>query len=103
MVSGAKSKVPTSLQGSKSENIDYPLQSEHVYRRMVEGLKDYALFLLTPEGIVASWNPGAERMKGYKASEIIGKSFTVFYPEKDLLAGKPQRELVVAAEEGRYE
>ena len=103
MVSGAKSKALKSLQDSKSEKIDHPLQSEHVYRRMVEGLKDYALFLLTPEGIVASWNSGAERMKQYKASEIIGKPFTLFYPEKDLAAGKPQRELVVAAAEGRYE
>jgi PAS domain S-box-containing protein len=101
--SGAKSKDLKSLKDSKSEKIDHPLQSEHVYRRLVEGLKDYALFLLTPEGIVASWSPGAERMKGYKASEIIGKSFTLFYPESDLLAGKPQRELVVAAETGRCE
>ncbi len=86
--SGAKSKDLKGLQDSKSEKIDYPLQSEHVYRRLVEGLRDYALFLLTPEGIVASWNPGAERMKGYKASEIIGKPFTLFYPEKDLIGGK---------------
>ena len=101
--SGAKSKDLKSLQDPKSEEIDHPLQSEHVYRRLVEGLKDYALFLLTPEGIVASWSPGAERMKGYKASEIIGKPFTLFYPENDLLAGKPQRELVMAAETGRCE
>jgi PAS domain S-box-containing protein len=103
MVSGAKSKALKSPQDSKSEKIDHPLQSEHVYRRLVEGLKDYALFLLTPEGIVASWSPGAERMKGYKASEIIGKSFTLFYPESDLLAGKPQLELRTAAETGRCE
>ena len=101
--SDTRSKALKSLKDPKSEEIDHPLQSEHVYRRLVEGLRDYALFLLTPEGIVASWNPGAERMKGYKASEIIGKSFTLFYPEKDLLAGKPQRELEVAAEVGRCE
>ncbi|MGC2697376.1 MAG: PAS domain S-box protein, partial [Candidatus Angelobacter sp.] len=79
------------------------LQSEHVFRLMVEAIRDYAVFLLTPQGIVASWNPGAERMKQYKASEIIGKHFSVFYPQADLAAGKPAMELRVANEVGRFE
>jgi PAS domain S-box-containing protein len=99
----AKPKARKNLKDPNPEGIEHPLQSEHVYRRLVEGVIDYALFLLTPEGIVASWNPGAEKMKQYKASEIIGKPFTVFYPQADLLAKKPQMELKVAAEVGRYE
>ena len=79
------------------------LHSERVFRLLVDGVKDYAIFLLTPEGIVSSWNPGAERMKRYSASEIIGRPFTLFYSETDLAAGKPAMELRVAAETGRYE
>jgi PAS domain S-box-containing protein len=59
--------------------------------------------MLDPEGHVASWNRGAERIKGYKASEIIGSHFSRFYPEDDLKSGKPQWELTVAAQEGRFE
>ena len=66
-------------------------------------MRDYAIFLLTPDGIVASWNPGAERMKQYKPHEIIGKPFTVFLSCRRPKAGKPQMELRVAAEVGRYE
>jgi PAS domain S-box-containing protein len=79
------------------------LQSETVFRMLAENLQDYALFLLSPEGVVSSWNPGAERMKGYRAEEIIGKHFSIFYPEPDIANRKPQRELEVAAETGRYE
>lgn len=91
-------KVPTGTMASV-----HPLQSERVFRLLVEGVCDYAIFLLTTEGIVASWNPGAERMKQYKAHEIIGKPFTLFYSAADLAAQKPQNELKVAAEDGRYE
>jgi PAS domain S-box-containing protein len=80
-----------------------PLQSERGFRLLVEGVRDYAIFLLTTEGIVASWNRGAEDMKQYKAHEIIGKPFTLFYSAADLAAQKPQNELRVAAEVGRYE
>src|SRR3979411_2952554 len=80
-----------------------PLHSERVFRLLVEAVRDYAIFLLTPEGIVASWNTGAERMKLYKASEIIGKHFSIFYPRADIDAGKPAMELKVAAREGGFE
>src|ERR1700739_588123 len=59
--------------------------------------------MLDPEGNVTSWNRGAERIKGFKASDIIGSHFSRFYPEEDLRSGKPQWELKVAAQEGRFE
>jgi PAS domain S-box-containing protein len=78
-------------------------RSEQRFQLFVEAVRDYAIFMLDPEGHVASWNRGAERIKGYKASEIIGSHFSRFYPEEDLRAGKPQWELKVAAKEGRFE
>jgi PAS domain S-box-containing protein len=66
-------------------------------------VKDYAIFVLDPTGRVSTWNRGAERIKGYKADEIIGKHFSVFYPPEEALAGKCDRELEVAVSEGRFE
>ena len=74
-----------------------------VYQLMVESVRDYAIFMLDPSGYIASWNRGAERIKGYTADEIIGRHFSVFYPQSDLDAGKPALELEVAAREGRFE
>jgi PAS domain S-box-containing protein len=79
------------------------LDSEERYRLLVEGVRDYAIFLLDPSGRVTSWNVGAERIKGYRAEEIIGKHFSVFYPPEDLARGKTEYELRVAAAEGRFE
>ena len=73
------------------------------FRLLVEAVQDYAIFMLDPEGYVSSWNVGAERIKGYKAEEIIGRHFSRFYPEEDVRNGKPQQELVDAAREGRFE
>jgi PAS domain S-box-containing protein len=78
-------------------------QSEERFRLLVEAVQDYAIFMLDAEGKVSTWNKGAQRIKGYKASEIIGSHFSRFYPEEDLLAGKPQWELEVATKEGRFE
>jgi PAS domain S-box-containing protein len=69
----------------------------------IDGVRDYAIFVLDPEGHVASWNSGAERIKGYRADEIIGHSLARFYPPEDVAAGKPQRLLAQAAAEGRVE
>jgi PAS domain S-box-containing protein len=77
--------------------------SELRFRLLVEAVRDYAIFMLDPEGHIASWNTGAERLKGYKASEIIGKHFSQFYPDEDLKNFKPQRELEIAEKEGRVE
>ncbi len=78
-------------------------QNEQRFRLLVESVKDYAIFILDPDGRIATWNVGAERIKGYQASEIIGKHFSVFYPPEDVAAGKTERELEVAAREGRFE
>jgi PAS domain S-box-containing protein len=78
-------------------------QSEEMFRLLVASVKDYAIFLLDPEGHVMTWNAGAERIKGYKPSEIIGHHFSEFYTEEDLRDGKPARELVIAREQGSVE
>jgi len=70
---------------------------------LVESVQDYAIFLLDREGHIITWNPGAERIKGYAAPEILGKHFSVFYPQDALDRGWPQRELELAAEQGRIE
>jgi PAS domain S-box-containing protein len=77
--------------------------AEQRLRLLVEGVKDYAILMLDQDGCVASWNAGAERIKGYKAEEILGQHFSRFYRPEDVTQGKPARELTVAADEGRYE
>ncbi|NBH05947.1 PAS domain S-box protein [Amycolatopsis sp. SID8362] len=73
------------------------------FRLLVQGVLDYAIFMLDTRGRISSWNAGATRIKGYSAEEIIGQHFSVFYPAEDVAAGKPDRELEVAAAEGRLE
>lgn len=77
--------------------------SEERFRMLVEGVKDYAIFMLDSEGRVVSWNAGAERIKGYTAQEIMGEHFSRFYASEDLENGKPQRELEIALEQGSVE
>jgi PAS domain S-box-containing protein len=74
-----------------------------IYQLMVDSVRDYAIFMLDPDGHVASWNKGAQRIKGYTPSEIIGQHFSVFYPQKEILAGLPPHELKVASRIGRFE
>ena len=76
-------------------------ESEELFHLQVEGVKDYAIFMLDAEGNVLNWNAGAERLKGYRAEEIIGTHFSCFYPEEERNAGKPAAELREAAVEGR--
>jgi PAS domain S-box-containing protein len=78
-------------------------QSEEGFRLLVEGVKDYAIFLLDPEGHVLSWNAGAECIKGYQAEEIIGQHFSRFYTQEAVEEGWPEHELKVARTEGRFE
>lgn len=77
--------------------------SQERLQLMVENVVDYAILMLDQEGRVASWNAGAERIKGYRAEEIIGQHFSQFYPQEDIERGKPQHELDVAIAEGRFE
>ena len=78
-------------------------RSEERFRLLVQGVTDYAIYMLDPEGRVSSWNAGAERFKGYSADEIIGEHFSRFYPEEDRASGVPQRALATSAGEGRFE
>ena len=78
-------------------------EGEEHFRLLVEGVKDYAIFMLDPQGRVVSWNPGVERIKGYEAEEIIGEHFSRFYTEDDIARGHPEEELRIAAAEGSYE
>jgi PAS domain S-box-containing protein len=78
-------------------------QSEERYRLLVESVRDYAIFMLSPEGHILTWNAGAQRIKGYSADEIIGKHFSTFYPPEDVAWDKPGYELAVAVKEGRFE
>ncbi|HMI83750.1 MAG TPA: PAS domain S-box protein [Polyangiaceae bacterium] len=77
--------------------------SEERLRLLVASVKDYAIFILDRTGRVTTWNPGAERLKGYLADEIIGRHFSVFYPEEDVRAGKCEMELEGATAVGRFE
>ncbi len=79
------------------------LDSEARFRRLVDAVVDYAIFQLDPNGIVATWNSGAQRIKGYSAADIIGHHFSTFYTEEDRAAGAPARALATAKREGRYE
>jgi PAS domain S-box-containing protein len=74
-----------------------------LHRLLVESVQDYAIFALDPNGYILSWNAGAERFKGYKANEIIGKHFSIFYPQEKIDEKFPDKELEVAARVGRFE
>ena len=78
-------------------------QSDQQFRALVAGVTDYALYMLSPIGVVSSWNAGAERIKGYTADEIIGQNFSQFYTPEDRKAGLPNRTLAIAAATGRFE
>src|SRR3954469_3976672 len=80
-----------------------PKPHEEHLRLLVGTVRDYAIFMLDPEGNITTWNPGAERLKQYKAEEIIGQHFSKFYPAEDLAANKPANELKIALAEGRVE
>jgi PAS domain S-box-containing protein len=70
---------------------------------LVQSIKDYAIFMLNPQGIIISWNEGAKRIKGYLPNEIIGKHFSIFYTQEDLEINKPANELKIALATGKYE
>jgi PAS domain S-box-containing protein len=79
------------------------LESEQRYRRLIDAVVDYAIFQLDVDGNVSTWNPGAQRIKGYLAEEIVGKHFSLFYTDEDKRAGVPVRALQDARERGKYE
>jgi PAS domain S-box-containing protein len=79
------------------------LSDDGRYRLLVESVTDYAIYMLDPSGVVASWNPGAQRFKGYASAEILGQHFSRFYTDEDRATGLPERALKTAATEGRFE
>ena len=96
------SKVTRDLTEHK-ENEESLSQSEERFRSLVEQVTDYGIFMLDEKGRIVSWNEGAKKMKGYRPDEIIGKHFSIFYPEEDIISSKPAHELKVARTVGKYE
>jgi PAS domain S-box-containing protein len=96
------SKVTRDLTGKKQAE-EALRQSQERYRLMIDSVKDYAIILLDTHGRVTSWNTGAQRITGYSAHEILGSHVSKFYPLEDIRAGRPERELVVAQSQGRFE
>jgi len=80
-----------------------PITEDGRYRLLVNAITDYAVYMLDPTGVIVSWNPGAQRFKGYERDEIIGKNFSQFFTEEDRLAKAPQRALEIAARDGKFE
>ena len=80
-----------------------PTASAEIFRRLVESVRDYAIFMLTPEGVIASWNNGAQLIKQYSAAEAIGKHFSIFYPPDAVASGWPEEELRRSLRDGRFE
>ncbi|OUL93310.1 hybrid sensor histidine kinase/response regulator [Paraburkholderia hospita] len=95
-------KVVQDVSDKKAAH-DAVLQSERSFRLLVQGVTDYAIFMLSPSGHITSWNAGARRIKGYAESEIIGSHFSRFYTPEDVAAGVPFRGLETARREGRFE
>ena len=87
----------------QSDRREASLSDDGRYRLLIEAVTDYAIYMLDPTGIVSSWNPGAQRFKGYAADEIIGQHFSRFYSEEDQKSGLPAKALETAAREGKFE
>lgn len=102
--SGAGNESPTPITPiGNSRLADAIKHGGRIYQLMVDSVRDYAIFMLDPNGHVASWNKGAQRIKGYGADEIIGRHFSAFYPPEDIASNKPAKELKIAARQGRFE
>ncbi|MBV9548104.1 MAG: PAS domain S-box protein, partial [Alphaproteobacteria bacterium] len=82
---------------------ELPADDDQLYRRLVEAVTDYAIYMLDPRGYVTSWNAGAQRFKGYRPDEIIGQHFSRFYTEEDRATELPRRALEISAREGKFE
>jgi PAS domain S-box-containing protein len=94
---------PSDFGGASGLTREALRQSEERFRLLVEGVKDYAIFMLDSYGYITTWNEGARRIKGYEAEEIVGEHFSIFYTDEDVERAHPDEELRVAATEGSYE
>jgi len=99
----ATNQILTQEIRRRAQTEDELRESEERFRLLIEGVRDYAIFSLTPTGYITSWNAGAEQIEGYQAAEIIGQHFSLFYTQEDLERGKPQTQLLRAANERRSE
>ena len=93
-------------EGAADGGLELDLENtpeEQRLQLLVNSVTDYAIYMLDPAGRVSTWNPGAERFKGYSRDEILGQHFSTFYPEEDQAADLPARALRIAAREGRFE
>ena len=95
--------MPTQPDSTSNAGTETPRQGEECYRLVMQGVVDYAIFLVDPEGRVRSWNPGAQRLKGYLAEEIVGRPFSTFFTEEDRREGRPEKALEAARRDGRFE
>jgi PAS domain S-box-containing protein len=103
-VLGAESALLRDLERAlRASSSEGKRQEETPLRLLVDSVKDYAIFMLDAGGVVATWNGGAERIKGYKAHEIVGRHFSVFYPAEEIAGGKCEYELATAIKDGRFE
>ncbi|MDO8452436.1 MAG: ATP-binding protein [bacterium] len=100
IISGLSNSLHTALYRSEIQKRDLR-ESEERFGLLVKGVQDYAIYMLDPDGFIVSWNEGAERIKGYKSEEVIGKHFSIFYPKEDVDSGKPWDTLEQARLEGR--
>lgn len=89
------------MKKKKPKQIE-PFSSDDIFQLMVKDIAEYAIIMLNPKGYILTWNKGAEKIKGYREREIIGKHFSCFYPANDIRIGKPLRELNIAAIEHHY-
>lgn len=101
-MSNFKDDTPTSNNTTSTKQTQ-EFNNEEIYQLLIEGVQDYAIFMLDTRGNVATWNAGAENIKGYKAEEIIGKHFSVFYPREAVERQYPQFELIQAKADGKFE
>jgi PAS domain S-box-containing protein len=99
----APSKASTKTPSSAGVSPATIMESTELFRLLVDRVRDYAIFALDTTGHVLSWNEGAQRLKGWSASEIIGRHFSTFYPDYDIATGKPAYELKTAVRDGRFE
>jgi len=94
---------PSDSGGSPRRTREILPESEEIFRLLVDGVRDYAIFMLDAKGRVSTWNSGARRIKGYERSEIVGEHFSVFYTREDVQSGRPEEVLRLAASGGQYE
>src|SRR5580765_8514330 len=99
----AKESVVQTSQTRKPVDNPKEGQNNELFRLLVESVKEFAIFVISPDGNVLTWNLGAQALKGYTKEEIIGKHFSVFYPQEAIESGWPTRELFLAEKEGRFE